>query len=365
MLKHRVSCKFSNLSLQVLALYLFYGVETPGKCKDMKFVKSLACVLVMMGLLFTTSSAVAKPLEKVTVAQFGQAKFLLYLPLYIAMEEGIFAKHGLDVNLKFAGNDDQIFAAVMGGSADFGMGDPVFAAISKERGGPGKVVALMITKLGLSGYTNKPKLAAITDLKQLNGLKVSSFPEPSTTYTLLSQVKAKNAPKMQIVQAAFGAQLAALEAKKVDIAIDLEPTVSIAEDKGYKVVLDFEKYTQPQAITGITTTDDIIKKKPATVQKLVDALQEAMTLLHTDREAGLRTAKKLFPELKDKVVQAAFDRMTSKDMYPGSVVVNDEYWQRTLKTRIDSGDLKKAQATNVAVDNRFALKAQNVGKIAK
>ena len=45
-------------------------------------------------------------------------------------------------------------------------------------------------------------------------------------------------------------------------------------------------------------------------------------------------------------------------MYPKSIVVNDGYWQSTLKTRLSSGDLKKPQATDVAVDNRFALKAQ-------
>ena len=150
----------------------------------MKNIKILLLILIVSCFL-QAQPAQAETHEKVTIAQFGQAKFLLYLPLYIAIQEGLFAKRGLDVNLKFAGNDDQIFAAVMSGSADFGMGDPVFAAISKEKGGPGKVVALMITKLGLSGYTNKSNIGQITDLKQLNGLKISSFPEPSTTYTLL------------------------------------------------------------------------------------------------------------------------------------------------------------------------------------
>ena len=324
----------------------------------MKKLKIIACILSVLSLLLLRQPASAETHEKVNIAQFGQAKFLLYLPLYIAMEEELFAKRGLDVNLKFAGNDDQVFAAVMGGSADFGVGDPVFAAISKEKRGPGKVVALLITKLGLSGYTNKSDLGQITGLKQLNGLRISSFPEPSTTYTLLNDLKKNTAPELQIVQAAFGAQLATLEAGKVDIAVDLEPTVSIAEDKGYKVIFDFEKYSKPQAITGITTTEEMIRNKPATVQKVVDALQEAITMLHTDKEVSIRTAKKLFPDLVENVISASVGRMLEKDVYPQSVVMDDAYWQRTLKTRIDSGDLKKPQTTDVAVDNSFALKAQ-------
>lgn len=325
---------------------------------------AILAAILMAGNVQAASNKQKSP-EKVVIAQFGQAKFLLYLPLYIAMEEGLFAKRGLDVSLKFAGNDDQIFAAVIGGSADFGMGDPVFTAISKEKGGPGKVVAMLITKLGFSGYTNNQDIKFISDVGQLDNLRVGSFPDPSTIYVELSQIKRNKAPNMKIVPAAFGAQLATLEAGKIDIAVDLEPTVSIAEDKGYRVVLDVEKYTQPQAITGITTTEELIKNNPERVQKVVDALQEAVTLLHDNPDVSFRTAKKLFPDLKDSVIRSALERMKTKEMYPKSVVIPDEYWQRTLQARINSGDLKKPQASTVAVDNSFAVKAAQGRAIPK
>src|SRR3984957_8398783 len=112
------------------------------------WIRIAACWLVI--LLFCAADAHAQNAqsEKVTIAQFGKERFLLYLPLYVAMEEGIFAKHGLDVDLKFAGNDDQIFATVISGQAQFGIGDPVFTAISHDKGGPGKVIAMVITNLG-------------------------------------------------------------------------------------------------------------------------------------------------------------------------------------------------------------------------
>jgi NitT/TauT family transport system substrate-binding protein len=311
------------------------------------------------------TAAPEQKLEKVTIAQFGKEKFLLYFPLYIAMEEGLFKKRGIDVDLKFAGNDDQIFASVISGAADFGMGDPVFAAIAKDKGGPGKVVAMMITKLGLSGYTNNPKIPMIQKPEQLNHLRISSFPEPSTTYTLLKQIIMQNKLDTKIVQAGFGAQLATLEAGKTDIAIDLEPTVSIAEDKGYRVVLNFEDYSQPQVITGLMTTEETIKNHPETVQKIVSGLQEALVLVHKKPEIAVGVAKKIFPELKDSVIQAAVKRMLANNIYPQSDIVPDDLWQRTLKTRLASGDLKKPQATSVAVDNSFALKAQKETDTAK
>lgn len=298
--------------------------------------------------------------EKLVIAQFGKEKFLLYLPLYIAMEEGLFAKRGLDVELKFVGNDDQIFATVISGDAMFGVGDPVFAAIAREKGGPGRIVAMMITRLGLSGYTNKPNIPMIKKPQDIKGLRISSFPAPSTTYTMLMElVKNNDLEKTgtKIVPVAIGAQMATLEAGEADIAVDLEPSVSIAENKGYRVITSFDQFTDPQAITGISALESTIKNRPELVQKVVSSLQEALNVLHSDREACLRVSRKLFPTLDHKIVTVAVDRMKGLQVYPKSVKVDDSYWQRTLKTRLDSGELKKPQTTDFTVDNRFAEEA--------
>jgi len=308
----------------------------------------------------STSKTSAQISEKVVISQFGKEKFLLYLPLYIAMEEGLFAKRGLEIDLRFVGNDDQIFATVISGDAMFGVGDPVFAAISREKGGPGKIVAMMITKLGLSGYTNNGELPIVIKPEDARGLRISSFSAPSTTYTLLTEfVRKHDLAKYgtTIIQAGVGAQLATLEAGQVDIAVDLEPTVSIAESKGYRVNFSLDRFTEFQAITGISTLESTIKQRPDLVQKVVSSLQEALELLHTNQEVCLRVSKKLFPTLSEAVVSKAVERMLSLGVYPKSVKVDDSYWQRTLKTRLDSGELKKPQATDYTVDNSFAERA--------
>ncbi len=315
-------------------------------------------VLISVVLPFLPFSGFAQDTrEKVVIAQFGKEKFLLYLPLYVAMEEGLFAKRGLDVQLLFAGNDDQIFATVISGAALFGVGDPVFAAISREKGGPGKIVAMMVTRIGLSGYTSRNDVPDVREPKDLKGLRIGSLPAPSTTYTLLREFVRNNNLEVsgtKIVQAAIGAQLAALEAGQVDIAVDLEPTVSIAESKGYRVNFSFDQFTELQAITGISTLESTIASRPELVQKVVSSLQEALDLVYSDREIGRRVSRKILPTLPEKVVQAALDRMLSLQVYPKSVRIDDAYWQRTLKTRLDSGELKKPQATEYSVDNRFA-----------
>ncbi len=323
---------------------------------------------LIIAALIIGVSLLALPLtvsaETVKVAQFGKEKFLLYLPLYIAMEEGYFKENGLDIDLIFAGNDDQIFAAVAGGSADFGVGDPVFNAIAQEKGFEAKTVALMITNLGISGYTNNPDIPVITKPEDLAGLRVGSFPKPSTTYTLLDEM-IRNHPETlkdtKIVEAGFGAQVALIEADQADIAVDLEPTVSKVEAQGYRVVFNVSDYIDQQAITGLMVTQETIDEKAETVQGMVNGLQKALTVMHKDRAVALKVAKKLFPDLGDTVIENAVERMMAQEMYPQSAVMPDEYWQRTLKTRLETGELKEEQPTSKTVDNQFALKA-NEGK---
>jgi NitT/TauT family transport system substrate-binding protein len=59
-----------------------------------------------------------------------------YIDLYVGQAAGYFEKAGIHLNLSAAGGDTQAFAAVLGNSAMFGIGDPTMVPISVEKGGP-------------------------------------------------------------------------------------------------------------------------------------------------------------------------------------------------------------------------------------
>src|SRR5215469_4179801 len=82
-----------------------------------------------------SSGPTASALEQVTVAHWGTERTLIYAPLYVALDGGFFKEQGLDVRISYSGNDDQVFATVASGAAQFGVGDPAFTAISREKGG--------------------------------------------------------------------------------------------------------------------------------------------------------------------------------------------------------------------------------------
>jgi NitT/TauT family transport system substrate-binding protein len=303
--------------------------------------------------------------QKVTVAQWGQEKYLIYLPFYIAQEKGFFTEEGLDISVKFSGNDDQVFATVLKGEAQFGIGDPVFTAISREKGAKGKVIASIVDGVSIWGVTNKKDISLIQEPKDLANLRIGTFPDPSTNYALMKKTILKGADalkKTKIVQAPIGAQLALLEKGSADIAMDLEPGTSIAESKGYRVVYSSPKFYGRFAFTGLTTTEDYIQTHKEIVQKFVNAIEKALHYCHTDEAGTIAVAEKLFSNLDKQVVANAVKRMVSDNTIPDHAAMSDEAWQKALQVRVDIGDLKAMKPTADAIDNTFATAANSLQK---
>lgn len=322
----------------------------------------LACVVACVALLGCGDGTNQEgPKTKVVIAQWGQEKYLIYLPIYVAMEEGFFSKEGLDVGLRYSGNDDQVFASVVQGSAQFGVGDPVFTAIANEKGGDvGRVVGNIVAGVAIWGVTNKQEVGVVDSKSKLAGLRVGTFPAPSTNYTLMKETIMSGGSELaatRVVPAPIGGQIALLESGAADIAMVLEPAASQAEARGYRVVFSSPQFYGPFAFTGLTTSSSFMRDKPQVVQAMVNGLQRALEYCHKNPQGVIDIAEKLFPSLKEGVAARAVRRMLSEKTIPTSALVGEEAWKASVAVRVTVGDLKAPQEYIVSVEPSFARKA--------
>lgn len=89
---------------------------------------------------------------------------------------------------------------------------------------------------------------------------VATFSAPSTAYTVQTEMfKEANLPT-NIRQGAFGTLLPMLDTGNADIALELEPNVSIAVANGAKVVYSFADKYPDFTFTGITTSKRLSMK---------------------------------------------------------------------------------------------------------
>jgi NitT/TauT family transport system substrate-binding protein len=299
--------------------------------------------------------------QSITICQWGQA--LIYLPLYIAQHEGLFDKQGLKINLISGGADDLTWAAVTSGNAQFGVADPVMVAIQAEQGGvPGRVIGDVVGKVAFWAVTFDKNMAPITAPEQFKGQKVAAFKYPNTAHALALRTFAKgnltHGKDVEMVEVNYGAVLAQLQSGNATMAMVLEPAASLAEKEGAKVVYSYPQAWGNFAFTGLTVTEKYAAEHGDVVQKVVNALEEAIQIAHTDPARTLAAAQKAFPDVEKPVLEKAIQRMLTDGTIPASIAPSAEGWRKALEVCVDVGKLKKMpEKPEAFLDTSFAAKA--------
>ncbi|CAN5692440.1 ABC transporter substrate-binding protein [soil metagenome] len=317
---------------------------------------SFVLSLLLLTTLLSPAYAQQRKLKPITIAQFGHV--FLYMPIYVAMRKDFFKDEGLDVKLVSTGGDEKTFTAVITGNAQFGVSDPTFTAIARERGQGGKVVAGIVRGVPFWVVTFKKDIVKFDQADKFKGYRVATYTAPSTSYAVMKKILQNGGKKIdaKIVQGAFGTLLSLLKANQADMALDIEPIVSIATNEGAHIVYSPAKVLGDFAFTGLTVSDDYLKKNPDDIQKAVNAIAKAMEFIQKDFEGTVKIACADFPEVKEAVVRDALKRLITEGTIPQSPMLPEKAWNNAITMRKEIGDLTSSGAYKENVDMRFANK---------
>lgn len=312
----------------------------------------LIATITVAIIYYNSGTTKTSELKKVQVAQFGDV--FLYMPLYVAIDRGFFREEGLEIELTNTGGDDKTFAAVIGGSAIFGIADPTFVAIAKEQGQGGRVVASVVNGVPFWGVTKNNNIPLISEAKQLNGYSVATFPSPSTAFTLQSQMFRSAGLEPNIKQAAFGTLLPMLENGQADIALELEPNVSIAVHNGARVLYSLSDIYGDFAITGVMISDETAEQDPELVRKFVRALDKSEKFSHQYPDSVAFYARKRFTEINGETIKNAVSRIIENKTLPRSTFISAEAWNKAVQLRYDAGEIKSLETARTVLDMSFS-----------
>lgn len=317
---------------------------------------ALACLVFFSGC----SSEKTTDKTPVTIAQFGHV--FLYMPLYIAEQKGFFDDEGLDVKFVSTGGDGKTYMAITSGSAQFGVSDPIFTAVAREKGQGGQVVASIVNGVPFWAVTMRNDISEFKTAEDAASLRLTTYPSPSTGYTITKTfLKNQGNPvDAQIIEGRFGALLPMIRNNQADVAITIEPMVSIALNEGGKVVYSMYDAYGDFALTGMTADDKFIQENPETVQAAVNAVARAQKYMREDFEGTVDVALKEFPDVDPVVVRLALKRMIDSGTTPKTPHLTESAWAASAKMRRELGDLKGDGNYAANVNMTFADKA--VGK---
>lgn len=331
-------------------------------------LRRMVAVVVLLAVLVSSAPPASWAAEKVTVGVGGVA-LMVYLPTALAKSKGYFAEEGLDVEiLDIKGGGSQAASALIGGSVDFSA-NAIDHAIKAKVQKKDLVAVHSHVRLPVMGLVvaNKYK-GEIKSLADLRGRPVGVTSPGSQTHMVLGFLLAKSgvkADEVKIIGAGGSTMPLAIEKDSVHAGMMVDPffTVFLKQGKGYALVDMFTTKGTLDAMGGevqgttLLTRPDVIAKRPATVQKMVNALVKANKFITSS--SGEELAKSLPRELAGdpKLYAESFEH--AREAFPPDSLVSREGVARVIETMrafeaVPAG--MKIEPDSV-FDNRYVLKA--------
>jgi NitT/TauT family transport system substrate-binding protein len=294
----------------------------------------------IIGATALTAALLATPAlaenKKATLSQAFQS--MLYLPLYVAIDEGFFTQQGLDLTKETAGAPSVALSAVISGSAQFSIHGPEWTAIAASKGAPVNIIANVVN--GAAVWLATAPDFKFNDIKDIKGQKVVTGLMPTTSTSLFIKLLKENGmdakTDVDMIQVAIGAEPGPFVAKQADVAVMYEPGLDQAVAKGMKVVLGFPKLYGAYAFSAVTARNDV---DPDIAQRVVNGMEMAMRFMPKNEARTVEIAKKEFPTLDAAVVEAAVKRMLADGVYPPSVDITADALKVSMDTQIALGNL--------------------------
>jgi NitT/TauT family transport system substrate-binding protein len=300
----------------------------------MSLLKRITGAVALAGVLLATPAMAQN--KKVVLSQAFQS--MLYLPLYVAINEGFFTAQGLDLTKETAGAPSVALSAVISGSAQFSIHGPEWTAIAASKGAPVSIIANVVN--GAAVWIATSPDFKFTDVKSLKGQKVVVGAMPTTSTSLFLKLLKENGmdgkTDVEMIPVAIGSEPGPFLAKQADVAVMYEPGLDQVVAKGMKVVYGFPKSYGAYAFSSVTARNDV---NPDLAQRVTNGMEMAMRFMKKDPAKTVTIAQKEFPTLDPAVIESAVKRMLADGVYPDSVDISAPSLKISMDTQIALGNL--------------------------
>jgi ABC-type nitrate/sulfonate/bicarbonate transport system substrate-binding protein len=258
--------------------------------------------LLVLSVLLWSGAAWAQ--TKMTIATGVDPVFSAY---YVAQQEGLFKKHGLDVRINTGPSGSAMVSFLINGQIESAFGSEI-AGVANHNLDPNVVVVAQATRLvrwiAIVGRN-------VDNLEQLKGKKIGVARGSGGEVFWLALVdKLKlNAADYTVVNVEAPEMIAALERGNIDAYAVWEPWVTrgLAAVKNTKVLRDQEGILEQ----GVYIYMNLgwIKKNPEQAEGFMRALIEATDVINKDRKRAAKDVSDFLKSLDPQLVEQLMTKL--------------------------------------------------------
>lgn len=303
-----------------------------------KFNILFAFALLLSACAQASSMPANTPQEEIAVLKIAVLPIIDTLPMYVASQEGLYAKNGVKVEfipVASAPERDQLLAA---GQTDGTINETLAVMLfNREK------VQLQAVRYALrptEGHGHFLILASgqsgITSVEGLKGVEIGVSQGTVIEYVTERILQAEGFTEDEIKTIAVPKipdRLALLATGELQAGVLPDPLASLAVGEGAVIVADDSTYPE-YGFSIISFRKEVIDAEPDAIRGFLSAIEEATALLNADPEKfkNVLSDQKLVPPPLLESYQAP--------VFPAAGVPTQDEWNDALAWAIDKGMLK-------------------------
>lgn len=320
-------------------------------------------IFIGVFLLLLTACGTNTGNDQVRIAEVTRSIF--YAPQYVALSEGIFEKHGIDVELTTTWGGDKTMTTLLSNGADLALVGSETSIYVFAQGTDDPVINFaQLTQTDGTFLVSREKVEHFKweDLKGSTflGQRKGGMPQMAGEYVLKQKgIDPQN--DLNLIQNIDFANISSAFASGTGDYVQLfEPTASVFEEQGVgHIVASFGKESGKIPYTGYMAKESYLTKNSDVAERFTEALYEAQ--LWVDTHSSEEIAKSIEPFFQDTdldLITTVVDRYKSQHSFATNPTLDEEEWNNLQNIMDEAGELPKRVDYSKLVDNSYAEKAQ-------
>lgn len=326
----------------------------------------LVAIVAGMMILQKLNQNQGANLKQISVNEVTRSVF--YSPQYVAISNGYFKEHGLDIELTTGQGADAVMTAVLSNQCDIGFAGPeasiyvynegkedhtqVFAQLTKKDG------SFLIARTPTDNFS----------WQDLKGKTVIPGRKGGVPYMTLEYVLKKNGidPQRDLTlddSIKFDLMAGAFTSGTADYVTLFEPTASLTqnEEKGY-IVASVGEEAGEIPYTAYFAKKSYIEANSDTIQAFTDAIYQGQQWVHSHSSEEIAEAiQDFFPDTDLELLSSAIQSYKDIDAWNDTPILKEEAFNRLQEVMTMAGELENTVPYEKIVNNSFAEKAIEKG----
>ena len=234
-----------------------------------------------------------------------------FAPLWVAHDQGLFAKHGLDVKLAYIQGSRVMLAALTTGEIQFYQGGAEGLIRLVSGGGDGVLIATQYNVVGHYVLLTDP---SITRLEDLRGKRIAIDPTSPPYGYMLKALEQAGIRKDEVQFVQFGSagqpeRTAAVLRKQASATILSAPNTYAAEKQGLRKFSIIRDLGIRQLITVTGVTRKFVREKRETADAFLRGYVEGLAYVKSQKEITMKIIAKYTRQRDQEILSKLYDEL--------------------------------------------------------